>query len=439
MLPSNIIYLYVCPGVGSTCADIMADLNIPANDVLVEQAPVVAPPIRTDDQILLNTNFFRAFTASSTILVIYIQQFWDTMCFNSSTGLYSCQVDEQWFNLHKDLLRDALVSLQLMTTILLWHHLLVIQKYLATTSRDKKMETRFLRLIPNVDSPRLFVRIRDGRKYWDAVYLMRFLMMNQRSTLLQRYIKSRSSSVLPLISASAGLVGKRHKAKSPLMLIDEPSDEGVPVEEPAHDDEEADLQRALELILKEQREKRNSWDQDQLLWLPPMPTESSAHAESPSMDAELNLTDNKGQAGPNPGVQDEGQAGPNPGIAAESQLQSSHVVHVEPNLEHMGLGTFDASTQQKPEQIDEEFTTIAYPNVQENLKLPTEDKMILEEPASSTGTLSSLQNLEKDLSFTDQFFVEKPHEEEPGKTNAKAEVQSMVLVPIIKILPRFPQ
>ncbi|GKE67153.1 hypothetical protein Tco_1521314 [Tanacetum coccineum] len=30
------------------------------------------------------------------------------MCFDSSTGLYSCQLDEQWFNLHKDILRDAL-------------------------------------------------------------------------------------------------------------------------------------------------------------------------------------------------------------------------------------------------------------------------------------------------------------------------------------------
>ncbi|GJR93720.1 retrovirus-related pol polyprotein from transposon TNT 1-94 [Tanacetum coccineum] len=115
----------------------MADMNMPANDVLAEQAPAIAPPTRTDDQILpsskwvsigksncvldlqksqrnpifpiavailKNTNFFMAFTASSTILAIYIQQFWDTMCFNSSTGLYNCQLDEQWFNLHKDIL-----------------------------------------------------------------------------------------------------------------------------------------------------------------------------------------------------------------------------------------------------------------------------------------------------------------------------------------------
>ncbi|GKB30590.1 hypothetical protein Tco_0869991 [Tanacetum coccineum] len=90
----------------------------------------------------------------------------------------------------------------------------------------------------------------------------------------------------------------------------------------------------------------------------------------------------------------------------------------------MDLETTDASTQQKPEQMEWEFTITAYPNVQENLKLLTEDQVTLEEPASSSETLSSLQNLDKDLSFTDQFFVEKPQEEEPRKTYAEAESQS---------------
>ncbi|GKE84146.1 hypothetical protein Tco_1557888, partial [Tanacetum coccineum] len=72
MLLTNIIYLYVCPAVGSTYADTMADMNIPMNDAPTEQAPAIAPPTRTDDQI------------------------------------FSCQLDEQWFNLYKDLLRDAL-------------------------------------------------------------------------------------------------------------------------------------------------------------------------------------------------------------------------------------------------------------------------------------------------------------------------------------------
>ncbi|GKD19233.1 hypothetical protein Tco_1208391 [Tanacetum coccineum] len=78
----------------------------------------------------------------------------------------------------------------------------------------------------------------------------------------------------------------------------------------------------------------------------------------------------KGQTESNPGKQDEGHAGSNPEVT-------------------------NASTQQNPEQMDEEFTTTAYPNVQENLKLPTKDQ-----------------------------------EEELEKTNAESEVQSMVTVPI---------
>ncbi|GJQ94629.1 hypothetical protein Tco_0005768 [Tanacetum coccineum] len=57
--------------------------------------------------ILKNTNFFKAFTASSTIPSIYIQQFWDTIRFDKDKG-YSCQLDEQRFYLTKATLRDAL-------------------------------------------------------------------------------------------------------------------------------------------------------------------------------------------------------------------------------------------------------------------------------------------------------------------------------------------
>ncbi|GKB00843.1 hypothetical protein Tco_0828887 [Tanacetum coccineum] len=80
--------------------------------------------------------------------------------------------------------------------------------------------------------------------------------------------------------------------------------------------------------------------------------------------------------------------------------------------------------------MDEEFTTTAYPDVQENLKLPTKGEVRLEEPASSAGTLSSMQNLDKELSFTNQFLAEKSQEDEPEKTNTKVEVQFMVTVPI---------
>ncbi|GJX12695.1 hypothetical protein Tco_0204453 [Tanacetum coccineum] len=124
------------------CIDIRKDtiddvnVNAPA-----QQAPAMAPPTRTDDQILprirwvpigksncyldversqsnpiykiavdilKHTNFFRAFTTSSTIPSIYIQQFWDTVRYDNKTESYSCQLDEEWFNLTKETLRDAL-------------------------------------------------------------------------------------------------------------------------------------------------------------------------------------------------------------------------------------------------------------------------------------------------------------------------------------------
>ncbi|GJX12694.1 hypothetical protein Tco_0204452 [Tanacetum coccineum] len=209
----------------------------------------------------------------------------------------------------------------------------------------------------------------------------------------------------------------------------------------------SDEQVALDLLTLQTPKKKILADQFIFQRRTSTPTESSSHDESSSLYVELGLTDSetdsdeevtgmvarvqaKGQAGPNPGEHDEGQAGPNPSEAAASQPPSSHVVHAGPNLEHMDLEAFDTSIQPNPEQMDEEFTTTAYLNVQENLKLPTEGEVRLEEPASSAGTLSSLKHLDKELSFVDQFLVEKSQEDEPEKTNTESEVQSMVTVPI---------
>ncbi|GJS74353.1 hypothetical protein Tco_0707194 [Tanacetum coccineum] len=66
------------------------------------------PIFQISVDILSNTNFFQAFTASASVPAIYLQQFWNTMKYNEKTGVYSCQVDEQWFDLSADLLRKAL-------------------------------------------------------------------------------------------------------------------------------------------------------------------------------------------------------------------------------------------------------------------------------------------------------------------------------------------
>ncbi|GKC46802.1 hypothetical protein Tco_1064524, partial [Tanacetum coccineum] len=635
----------------------MADVNVNAPD---EQAPAMAPPTRTDDQILprsrwvpvgksncyldaektesnpiykiavdilKHTNFFRAFTVSSIIPSIYIQQFWDTVRYDKTTGSYSCQLDEQWLNLTKDTLRDALqitpvdnnnafsspptpdVLIKFVNDLgypkavrtlsdgvvkqaridyaeRMWeeftqsiHTFIKDKNNLATYSGKEEIkpycDPKFTKLIihrlqskhkfyPRPDSllhlpyeeyvlgylkfsakgtkrevfgmpiPNdLITNDIRGEQYYNA-YLekvakhQRYLAGEEvsdpdspapkpakatkpKATKQSKPLAPKAAPVrkpaaveaprptasqLPKPTPATTEPSKKDQSKKRKLLIDEFVDEGVPDKEPVYGDEEADTQRAIEESLKEVHDahqgplppvvirepdsgkfqpfpdvhgkgKEKVSDEQVALDLLTLqtpkkkihaeqyifqrrssaPTEPSGHDESSSLYAKLGLTDSamesdeevpgidagdqdEGQAGPNPGIQDEGQAGSNPGDAAVSQPQSSHAVHAGPNREHMDFEVTDTSIQQNPEQMDEEFTTTAYPNVQENLKLPTEDQVRLEEPASSAGTLSSLQNLDKELSFADQFLVEKSQEDEPEKTNTESEVQSMVTVPI---------
>ncbi|GJW84908.1 hypothetical protein Tco_0158053 [Tanacetum coccineum] len=84
-------------------------LTIGKSNLLFNAQKIQRNPIfQISLDILSNTNFFQAFTASANVPAIYLQQFWKTMSYNKKTGVYSCQVDEQWFDLSADLLRKAL-------------------------------------------------------------------------------------------------------------------------------------------------------------------------------------------------------------------------------------------------------------------------------------------------------------------------------------------
>ncbi|GKE43102.1 retrovirus-related pol polyprotein from transposon TNT 1-94 [Tanacetum coccineum] len=68
----------------------------------------------------------------------------------------------------------------------------------------------------------------------------------------RKLVKETPDKPSPTKRSKGTLVMKKQKPKSPLKLVDEPSDEGVPVEEPAYNEEDLNLQRALELSLMEQ-------------------------------------------------------------------------------------------------------------------------------------------------------------------------------------------
>ncbi|GJZ93337.1 hypothetical protein Tco_0665402 [Tanacetum coccineum] len=79
-----------------------------SNHVLDLQKRQKNPIFQIVMDILQNTNFFRAFTASASVPAIYIQQFWNTLTYVEKVGTYRFQLDEDWFTLDANLLREAL-------------------------------------------------------------------------------------------------------------------------------------------------------------------------------------------------------------------------------------------------------------------------------------------------------------------------------------------
>ncbi|GJR73492.1 retrovirus-related pol polyprotein from transposon TNT 1-94 [Tanacetum coccineum] len=370
-------------GFQDTRRNTMADMNMPANDVPAKQAPAIAPPTRTDDQILPSSKWvpIGKTPPSSDTVIEYVNTLGYPCILRNMLAMSVNALYQPW----RAILSMINMCLTGKTVGYDRPRHPVLQ--ILWASRGKKKTAHLL--IPNAR----YVG-KDGREIFEH---------DKADDKSPEPASSQPPKPTPTPTESSKKdQGKKRK------LVMESTDAPSPAKR---------SKAALELSLKEQGERTQGParpvvikepDSGRIQPLPgvqgkgkekrctPMPTEPSEHADSPSLDAELALTDSEMES------EEEVPAGSNPGDAAESQPQPSHVVHAGPNLEHMDLETTDALNQQKLEQMDEEFTTTAYPNVQENLKLLTKD----------------------------QFFVEKPQEEEPGKTNAEAEVQSMVSVPI---------
>nr|GEU41349.1 hypothetical protein [Tanacetum cinerariifolium] len=561
--------------------------------ILPRLAPAMAPPVRTDDQILphirwvpigksncfldleksqgnpiykiavdllKNTNFFKAFIASSTIPSIYIQQFWDTIQYDKTAGCYRCQLDEQWFVLTKDTLREALQITPVN----------INQAFIPPPTADALInfvnELGYPKLVRNVSNRRHKFHSRPDSPLYlpNEEHVLGYLKFSakgtkrevfgmsipgslitadiQKASYYQEYLanvakhrrylagetgsdqdsptpkptkparkpKSTAPQAHPRPSATEtsdkppkakkskySCVGKIRSLKSVAAL----KAEDVPAMKPQVAAEDADFQKALEesmktayapprgplppVVIREpesgkyqplsevpgkgkakvteeqvahdllslQKPKKKS-PADQYIFQRRVsePTGSFGHdessyavlgqsdseEESEKMGSDAGAQD-ESQAGTNLDEISEGQAGPDPGNArADVHYILSLVVHAGSDREHMDLDVGDVLPQPSTEQLDERFTATAYPKVQENLKLAVEEQVLLEDPASSLGTLSSLQHLSKDISFGDLFFSDKPLKSDNDKATAETEVESMVSVTIQQDMSSIP-
>ncbi|GJW97668.1 hypothetical protein Tco_0179476 [Tanacetum coccineum] len=152
--------------------------------------------------------------------------------------------------------------------------------------------------------------------------------------------------------------------------------------------------------------------------------------ESPSpVDAKTGADTDKTNSGEEKTAEiDEGHAGSDPGKTSESRPSPEQVFMDEDQARPDPGESRMALTGPDPEPTHDEFMANVYPNVQESLKFLADEHVILEDPLSSTGTLSSMKNLEDAYTIRDQFLNEKSTKDEPGKLNVEAEVVFIITV-----------
>ncbi|GKC41874.1 hypothetical protein Tco_1059596 [Tanacetum coccineum] len=298
-------------------------------------------------------------------------------------------------------------------------------------------------------------------------------------------MKEKSAKPPPSTKASKGKVLKVQKGKSSLQLVDEPDEETQPAPEPQIEDDEYNLQRgvtqslpivegkgkgiatdeqvAQSLLELQQPKGKSTTDQyifqrrapvteeastgpltqpeddtsANIVRDTPSPTDAETGAEAEMSNSEgdteiLNVGEEKGEDVSNTIALeertvelDEGHAGSDPGNTLESRPPPDEdQAGSNPGPSHVALAG------PNPEPMHEDFIATVYPKVHESLKHTTEEHVFLENPPSSSGTLSSMKNLDDAFTYGDQFLYDKPTEEETDKANVETEVESMVTIPI---------
>nr|GEY28263.1 reverse transcriptase domain-containing protein [Tanacetum cinerariifolium] len=489
----------------------MADMNNPATDAPAEQAHAIAPPTRTDDQILSSSNWvpigknilrdalditptndnnpFVALPSSDTVI-----EYFNTLGYPSTLKNVSAMLVNALYQPWRDIL--SMINMCLTEFVQSIQTFLTDRKNLATTSRGKKNTThlltssiRFTKLIihhlktkhnihPRSGLPLHYsydesilntLRYvgKDGREIFDML-IPDALLTNEikgapyygeyqeHVAKYQQHLdaehgkaveggateSSKATKVAKPMAAKAtkpgsdpkpkpaptqpskavlekkrklvqetpdkpspekrskcGRVRKIRKPMSSLKLVDEPSAEDVPVEEPAYNEEKANLQRALELRLKEQ----------------------AKHTQGPSRLVVIREP-NSGRIQHLPEVQGKGKEN----VVEEQAAHDLLTLQTLKNKSRVDQFIFQRRTHMPTEASGPAES----PSLDAKLVLTdSETESDDEVPKINTRDQDESQaGPNPELSFIDQFFMEKQQEEEPGKTNAEAEVQSMVSV-----------
>nr|GEV99436.1 hypothetical protein [Tanacetum cinerariifolium] len=347
--------------------------------------------------ILQNTNFFRAFTASALVPAINLQQFWDTLMFKAKTGAYRFQLDEDWFRPEANLLREALdITLELITEII--RNAPYYNAYLEMVAKHERRiaaakEGGKKKMTPKAGKPMKPAQVKQAKPA-TAKQPKPIKEKSTKPTTLQKADKGQ---------AQVGGVAIREpiaEATRPLSVV-EGMGKAIATQE----------QAAQSLLARHTPKRKSTTDQFIFQRQTPATEEASTRPSAqPQDDTFANIVypgkTPESRPPPNDDKMDEDQAG--------LDLGKGHVALAGPN----------------PEPMHDDFVATVYLKVHESLKFLADEQVILEDPPSSSGTLSFMKNLNNTYTFGDLLFNDKSTKDELGKQNVDAEVISMVTVPI---------
>nr|GEU85436.1 integrase, catalytic region, zinc finger, CCHC-type, peptidase aspartic, catalytic [Tanacetum cinerariifolium] len=329
--------------------DTMADVNVNAP---AEQAPALAPPTRTDDQILPRSRWAPSLH-----------------CFlDNSIDLYSAVLGHNSIG-------QRHCKIQLSTR---WAMVRSHQRHTQRCSSDHTRSDPNSPALKPAKATKKSKRLAPKTDLWTPVIKPASSQQPKPKPAPTKSQEKKRNLVTETYDKPAVeecLKSVHDAPRGPLPLVIKEPNPGkfqlLPEVHGKGKEKVSDEQVACDLLTLQTPKKVSHAEQYIFHRCTPASTESSGHAESPSVYAELCLTDSDSKS-------------------------------------------------------DEDVP----PMVKENLKQTVEEQVILEEPASSIGTLSSLQYLAKDFSFSDIFFNDKPYEVENEKTTAETEAESMVSVTI---------
>ncbi|GJS13765.1 hypothetical protein Tco_0408237 [Tanacetum coccineum] len=249
-------------------------------------------------------------------------------------------------------------------------------------------------------------------------------------------VKEKSTKATPLQKAGKGKVTKVRNVKSSFQLVDEPDEEPAqPEPEPTPEPEteyqgEGEEYDPCTLATKEASTGPSAQPQDDTSANIVRDSSSPADAET---GADTDKTNSGGeteilQIGDEQGDDvtdvvnledktaeiDEGQAGSDPGKTPESLPPPDDDKMDEDQAGPDPRESRVALAGPNPEPTHEDFMANVYPNVHESLKFPADEQVILDEPLSSSKTLSSMKNLDDAYTIGDQFINDKSTKDEPG-------------------------